>query len=534
MVASMIRRDWLVIIILLWIAFFVRIHEITTLPPFNDESLHIRRAEVVFSDRDIALTPSKTLVYFWLGLFDVDREGGVWVARVATSLFSLLGLAGVYATARYIFGRFGGFVSLLLAAFSPFLFFFDRIALSDPFAAALVIIFVWLTLRFAQRPQSFTALGLGMMLFLTIYAKILNLPFVALPPIALLIYHAPKPPRYTPHAMWQWGYHNLSPYWRKLGIVYTTFVVCWLPSTLHVIERTLTGQRVMIVNNNLVVGLAEEKTPLETILQNFRTVWNIHWILHSPLLWLTIIIAFVLILWQFPRHGLFLFVSIALAWCMPIILSAELSTRYLLPAVLISFVGVGGLAEILRKTHPKTQWIIWGLISTWLVFYGIPFIRTAWHDPTELSLPTRDQWEYFSNFSSGYALVDAAQDFYQLPISQPSNRVHILGLVGSCHQIRLYLPDAYAEDNGPVWLTCLEFGWQGELLPQVIETIQAHLKTESQVYLLIEPDLPFFEFSALEGYWHWEQIKVYSRPYDGMKVVLYHIQALDESSSNKE
>lgn len=522
------RRDWFGIVLLLWLAFFLRSHLIDTMPPFNDESLHVRRAEVVFSDRDIALTPAKALVYFWVGLFGVDRESGVWVGRVAISLFALLGLAGVYATAKQLFGRFAGWFGLVLATFSPFMIFFDRMILSDPFSAVLVILLVWLSVRFAQKPNRSLAIGLGVMMFLVGYAKFLNLSLVVLPPLALLLYQSTAwPSNYQPRTMYQWAYEGLWPYRRLLITIYAIFALSWLPSILHILERTISGQQVMIVNNNLVSGLAEEKTPPQILLDNLGTVWDVDWTLHSPLLWGAILFSAGVLLWKRWRDGMFLLASIGLAWSVSVALSAELSTRYLLPGTLIVFVMVGGAADTLGQTRPITKWAMWVLVGLWIGLFALPFINTAWDDPAKLALPPRDEWEYFSNFSSGYGLVAAAEDFYDLPPSQPSGRVNVFGLVGSCHQIRLYLPDAYAEDDGPVWLTCLEFGWQGELIPQVIDQVEARLMTESDVYLLMEPDLPFFDPIELAGYWQWQKIKEYPRPHDGMPIVLYYIRPMD-------
>jgi hypothetical protein len=150
------------------------------------------------------------------------------------------------------------------------------------------------------------------------------------------------------------------------------------------------------------------------------------------------------------------------------------------------------------------------------VITNASFIYNAWTDPTKLNLPDRDRWEYYENFSAGYGLVDAAADIEKLPRSEPSGRVNVLGLVGSCHQLRLYL-----DEDGPVWLECPFFGWQGEFMPEVVETVDQRLQEESIVYLLVEPELRFTDLSMLNV--EWELIKRYPRPFDGMTVELYRV-----------
>lgn len=528
-------RDLLILIGLLWVAFFLRVHLIDTLPPFNDESLHIRRSEVVFQERDVGLVPSKTLVYFWVGAFDVDREGDVWLGRTAISLFALLGLAGVYATGKSLFSREAGLIALVLAIFSPFMLFFDRLFLSDPFAAALAILLLWFTVRWAKKPTTPNAIGTGVLLFLVIFAKILNLAFLALPPLALILYQTHTLPttwRIRPVAAWL--YKELNHHRRTLITLYIAFSVCWIPSILHVLERTLSGEQLMFVNNNLVAGLAEDQSPIEIVLQNFGTLWDVNWILHSPILWLPLIASSIYLVWKQWRESLLLLASVGMAWSLAIFLGAELSTRYLLPGTLIAFLIVAGAADQLRRDYSYTKWIVNGIIAIWIAVFALPFAFNAWHSPTKLAMPPRDEWEYFSNFSSGYGLVDAADDLYNLPISQPSERVNVFGLVGSCHQMRLYLPHATTDADGPVWLTCLDFGWYGENIPQNIDDIQVRLAIETNVYLLIEPDLPFFDINDLDGHWQWELVKTYSRPHDGMPIVLYHIRPLNETRLTTE
>jgi hypothetical protein len=235
-----------------------------------------------------------------------------------------------------------------------------------------------------------------------------------------------------------------------------------------------------------------------------------------------------------PYITLYLASAILLPWAMSIVLGAELSTRYLTLGILPMFVLLaGGLAMLSEQAitfagQTRTlKPIAIGMVSIWSLLFAMPFISKAWNNPTELDLPSRDEWEYFTNFSAGYGLVDAATDMPDLTVSEPSNRVNVFGLVGSCHQIRLYLDKAEEQDDGPVWLTCPFYGWQGELLMEVADEIDARLSRESVVYLLAEPEIPYFTLSDLYPRWHWEEVERYARPHDGMEIILYHITPLE-------
>ena len=522
------------IALLLVIAFGIRAHLVEAIPPFNDESLHIGRAEKVFTDRDTALTPYKTLVYFWVGAFQAERINSVFLGRTVIGLFALLGISGAYALGKMLFDRWAGLIAMTLAVFSPFMIFFDRLLLSDPMTSALGILMLWMSLRLVRLHDCGRycplAIGTGVLGFLVVMAKTIGLPLLAMPILAVLLYgQGNEPENWQWSTLKTWVIQRLRAYQDRLITVYITFILCFVPSTIHLIERTLTGKYVTIVNNNLVLGLAEDKSPPEILLQNLETLWNVNWILQSPFLWLLMLVGMVLLLRFRPKAGAFIGTGIVLAWSMSIVLGAELSTRYMMAGTLPSFVMVAGAisalnAEMQKRTmNIPIKAISSGLLAIWIVVFSLPFINKAWTEPENLTLPTRDKWEYFTNFSSGYALVDAGADFYTLEISEPSGRVNVYGLVGSCHQIRLYVVNARTEDDGPIWLTCPAFGWSGEYLTDVALDIQNRLVTESSVYLLLEPEIPFFDAEDLRPYWQWEEIERYQRPHGGMEVVLYRL-----------
>lgn len=539
------RQDLWLAVGLIFVAFVIRAHAIEALPPFNDESLHIRRAEKILVERDVSLTPFKLLVYYWIALFRPDRIHSIFIGRTAVSLFALIGLAGTFATARILFGRLAGTLALVLAAFSPFMIFFDRLAFADPLTSALAILVVWMSVRIArygrcnvgQCPES---IWTGLLCTLVVLSKTTGLPFLAMPIMAVLAFGTgEKPSRFDFSYLKSWVLNRLRAYQKPLKRVYITFGITFAPFMLHVLERAVSAQPVMIVNNNLVLGLAEDRPPLRIFLENLETVWNVNWILHSPVLWMTFLAVLVFMIRRRPYETVYLVSAVILPWGMSIVLGAELSTRYLTLGILPLLVLLaGGLATIGMRTFDfggqtlSLRPIVMGLVGIWCLGFAIPFIDKAWNNPTELNLPSRDEWEYFTNFSAGYGLVDAADAIEKLPVSEPSHRVNVYGLVGSCHQMRLYLDNAEEQDDGRVWLTCPNYGWQGELLMEVADDIDQRLAVESIVYILAEPEIPYFELPDLFPRWQWEEVERYSRPHGGMEIILYHIIPLENKETS--
>ncbi len=530
------RQDLWFGVVLLLVGVIIRAHAIEALPPFNDESLHIRRAEKVLVERNWTLTPFKLLVYYLIAFFRPDRVHAIFLGRTGVALFSLIGLAGTYATAKLLFDRWAARMALILAVFSPFMVFFDRLALADPVTASLGILLVWMSVRMVRRPDCGSrcpeAVAAGILGTLVILAKTIGAPFLAMPGVAVLAFGRGKPPsRWRIQTLWRWGFERARVYQGMLWTTYIAFGLSMAPFILHVIERAVTGNYVMIVNNNLVLGLAEDRPPHEIIWKNLGTLWDVNWILHSPALWLLIIVTGSVLIWKCPREAFYLICAVALPWALSVFLGAELSTRYLTLGILPLYVLLAGGMRIIgqqtivlggRSLSLKPMMIA-GVV-VWVLFFAVPFIDKVWNRPTALHLPSRDHWEYFTNFSSGYGLVDAAAEVEEVLLpSEPSGRINIFGLNGSCHQIRLYLPDAYEDESGPVWLTCPDFGWHGEHLMEVADDIDQRLATETRVYVMIEPEIPFFDPTELCTRWGWEETARYSRPDDGMEIIIFRV-----------
>ena len=120
------------IIGLLWLFFFLRLHDIAdSLLFFVDETRHIERAQIIwsFSDLHTSTTPGKFLLYYWIGAFGLPDHETAWLARTPVALFAVVGAAGTFALARLLFSRFAGLLSIAILAVFPFMLFYERLSL---------------------------------------------------------------------------------------------------------------------------------------------------------------------------------------------------------------------------------------------------------------------------------------------------------------------------------------------------------------------------------------------------------------------
>lgn len=511
-------RGWLIVLLLL-IALFVRIHNVTALPPFNDESLHIRRAEIAwsFDDLNISLKPGKLLTYYWIGLFNADRLHGIFIGRTVVGIFSLLGLAGLYAAARRLFSAWGGILALYIAVFSPFMIFFDRLAFSDPLASALGMLTVWGSLLMVRHPEEWEwGILTGFLGGLTTLAKLIGAPYIVVPALAIFLLSG---------LGWRVAWKR---YKTTLIVCYVTFSVVLLPFFAYVAYKEVSYQRSPDANPAAERAVMVEpvlintRSPLETIVDNIQDIVTVNWVLHGGLV---LTLGGLLITFRVrPRTFLFLLGCIVLPWSIVIFLAGRFSTRYvqlgILPLLIVmAGVLIIGFQQLPERWKSLRSWAgSWLVVSVWIVFFAQPFIAAAWTNPREMTLPKTDRHEYFQNFTSGYALMDAAELAKNLEPSTRSGRIPVIGLVGSCHQMRLYL-----DENGPVNLECPNFGWEGELMPDVSRHIEQRLQQEGVLYVFAEPELDILDFDLLTV--DHRVIARFGRPFDGMVVEVWEMES---------
>ena len=133
---------WLPVVALLLIHLLIRSHHITALEPYVDEGSHLVRGAAVwhFETHPARLAHGKLLTYFWLGLFEGPPSTALVVGRLSIALFSTLTAATIYLLGRWWQNHRTGLLALMIYACWPLAFFFERMALADPFAAGSRVI----------------------------------------------------------------------------------------------------------------------------------------------------------------------------------------------------------------------------------------------------------------------------------------------------------------------------------------------------------------------------------------------------------
>lgn len=511
---------------LLWLFVFIRVHSVENLAYFVDELRHIGRAKIVwsFSDIDISTTPHKFLVYYWIGLFGPPDHLPGWVSRTAVALYTPLGAAGTFILAKTLFSRRVALWSLAVITIFPFMFFYDRLALSDPLASPLVAITAWWSIITLRHPTRRNGAILGLLATFMLIAKVLTGPMLILP-IAAALFLSPTPFRWR--QPWRPQLEKTWQRYREVALVAAAvLVVIWVIILGFYAIRTLTSNEPSspIVNPYLYHSAG----PLYNL---GRVVVILHYLWGAVLVAL-MAISIGILARRRPYTLLFLLSGILPLWFALVVIAKEFTTRYLtLTGQLWVVLIVGGLwllkdelAGWLQKQAPGLRvlaWLPFALVIIWMAAFGARFWWTLIDQPLDLRLPDRDAHEYFGN-QTGYALRDLMLDVAQMDnISRNSDVPVLVGETRNCSLNVYNIPG-----DTPLKLECTVYSvrhsdeWPTK--EQRMNHINASLAKYGDVYMMIErfdtwEDL--INESMING--DLEFLRRYERPFDGVPVELY-------------
>lgn len=322
----------------------------------------------------------------------------------------------------------------------------------------------------------------------------------------------------------------LHPYRRPLIIGALACGIVLAPSLAYVVLKEATGTKDrVVVEETLYVTDDRAGQIVDNIEQVFRS--SVTLLAPEFVALAGVLIAY--LAWRHPRPLAYLLAAVILPWTGVIIIAAALSTRYLVlgvPSLLVLVAGGtidaadwiarhrGGVVEPNWKPVLRLHWLAWILLVVWGVSFAVPFFVQAANHPTDLDLPARDEWEYFTNTSSGYALRDLASDLPDLPPGE-DGRVPVIGFLPSCHSLPLYWTEANTVD-----LDCPLFKWDTSKQQELYDRLVSRAENESVLYMAVD-QTGVFDLDQLP--FEWELLAEYPRPHHGKMVQLYQVRLAD-------
>lgn len=180
----------LFLVIISVIYFGIRLPNLTYQPIFVDEAIYIRWAQVMKAEptlRFLPLSDGKTPLFMWvmMPLFKIF-EDPLYAGRILSVISGFGTLIGSFILGLLFFNKRVGLFAALLVAVTPYIVFFDRMALVDSMLSAFTIWSIFLAFLVVKYQRMDLAMVLGYLMGAGLITKTPGMFNVITAPIAAL------------------------------------------------------------------------------------------------------------------------------------------------------------------------------------------------------------------------------------------------------------------------------------------------------------------------------------------------------------
>ena|GEM_PF-733302 len=429
-------------LLILWLT---RLPALDSFPLHVDEGIHIRWAIEVWHGHPFWNISDAKIIAHWPIAALYPQNAAPFVARMPTVWIGMVGLAAGYGLARRLFRGQAAFLAGALWIASPYLFFYERMALMDGEIGDLGVVALWASVILAQRGTYRNAILAGVTLALAILFKLTAVAFI--PTVALIpLVNAAYPFR------------------RRLRLIVAAGMACaacfvvplayilWKGEDFFDIPRQFVSVEAAGQGNQLIANV--EKLWLQLV--GFGT----------PTWVIALLVGLVALMIVGGRWGRRLVMAWGVALGIILVLGKTVFPRYyvaVLPtALVLAGAGLGVLVGRMNlspslpvpkgfppvkfregaKANPQARfhWIVTILLSLFLLIGALPFMMTAYRDPGALPLSAAMQEQYYSGPSSGFGISAAAR---ALPDGVERRDLPVIASMrpDSCYQANFYARD---------------------------------------------------------------------------------------------
>lgn len=158
----------LLLVFILFLAFLLRVSNLTALPIFTDEAIYIRWTQIANFDpawRFISLTDGKQPLFIWLNIISQRVfPDPLFAGRFVSVLAGVFTSLGVYFLGKELFGKKTGLFAAFIWAIFPFALWHDRLSMMDGLLACFFAWGYYLEILLAKRLRLDIALLLGVVI----------------------------------------------------------------------------------------------------------------------------------------------------------------------------------------------------------------------------------------------------------------------------------------------------------------------------------------------------------------------------------
>ncbi len=390
--------------------FFSRLVNLTLIPVFADEAIYIHWAQTAWHDhnqRFVSLMDGKPPLHTWLMIpFLKVIKDPLVAGRLLSVTAGLATLIGLYLLVKKIFNQKTGLISVWLMVISPFLLFYDRLAVADSLLTAFGVWSFYLTVLLIEKPDLGKAFLLGFCWGGGLLTKPPGLYFIFLSPLILLLFFPLNKNSFLKKNIFTFFKTKISYWLLSLMVAVLSYNVIKLSPLSHMIS---------VRSYDYILGKREFlKDPFQLFWGNFKAI--LAW-LYSYQLLPGIILFFLgltFLIKKAWKKALVFF-----SWLIiPLLGSAAIGKiifpRYFLflqPWIIVfmSF-GITELISKVKKFRDSKvyQSLLTGIIYVFASWPWLLFSLWLIFNPVKAPLIEREQNQYLTSWSAGYGIKEVA------------------------------------------------------------------------------------------------------------------------------
>lgn len=409
-------REIVILLLIVILYFGLRLPNLTLQPIFADEAIYIRWAQVMRAEptlRFLPLSDGKPPLFMWvmIPLFKVF-EDPLFAGRFLSVLSGFATLSGVWFLGWKFFNLRVALWSSFLVAITPFMIFFDRMALVDSMLTAFSVWSLNLALLLVRYPRIDLAMILGYLLGGGLLTKPPGFFYILTLPVTFLLF----------------DWKNRARQWNLLKIFILWVLALTVAFTIYNILRLGPGFSSINSRNQDYVFSPMELVgrPLDPFLPHFNDL--VDWfpkLFTMPVL-LLVGLGVALAVLRRNKYAL-----VVLLWSLtPLLIQmAFLKTftaRYVLFSIpLLLFLGGWAMAEVIDGVRLKRWILVAGAVV--LLVPSLSFNLKVMTDPESLPLPRSERSGYLEGWTAGYGLKEVAQFL----MDESRNGLVVVGTEGS-------------------------------------------------------------------------------------------------------
>jgi len=388
-----VKNKSLIAFSILLVAYFcLHFFKLTALPVFADEAIYIRWSQLIIDDSTryffYPMNDGKTPLLMWLTVpFLKIFTDQLYGARLVSVLIGALSVTFIFLILRKIKEKKAAYLAMFLAIVAPFMFFHNRLAITDALLFANLSVAYYFALNAVQEKKFWSILGLAFFFFLSIMSKTPALLFM--PVFYLAIFFEEKLNiRFVLNKIIKISLALLI-----AGSGFYCFKIVPLFSQLFAVGGNFL-QSSSVIFSQEIFGIAYN---------------NSVFFLENLLYYLGPIVLFLSlpIFSKTRRKQLVLFLSGAIFLLPLIIFGRVIYSRYALPSSLF-FISSAAISINNLKNKKVLQYFVLLLI----IIPSFLFIKNAYYDVDQLQLSKPDRTQYLEEWSSGHGIKETT-DFIE-------------------------------------------------------------------------------------------------------------------------